>query len=182
MEDRNKSNAGMGLGIAGLVLGILSVPFGIMGCTFATGMVLGILGITLSSVGLSQARKANSQTGLIIAALVISIVGTSFAFIRMTTTVTKSKEGFEILRHKFKNFEEHSDDFEEAFKEGYESEINEDMEETLEDLEEDIDIEINIDEALEGLTDEEKARRLGKAAGKALKGFSEGLKDTTESK
>ena len=73
MNETKNPSAGMGLGIAGLVLGIISIPFGIMGCTFILALVMGILGITLSAVGYSQARQANAQTGLIIAALIISI-------------------------------------------------------------------------------------------------------------
>ena len=100
MDKINNSNAGMGLGIAGLVLGILSVPLGIMPCTFATGLVFGILGITMSALGLSQARKAKAQTGLIIAALIVSIIGTGFAFVKLTSSVSKLKNFTERVKYK----------------------------------------------------------------------------------
>jgi hypothetical protein len=189
MDNKTNTNAGMGLGIAGLVLGILSVPLGVMKCTFATGLVFGILGITLSAVGLSQARKANAPTGMIIAALIVSIIGTSFAFIKLTSSATKFKIVTDNWRDNIEIIDEHSDEFEEgfeeAFGEGFESEFGEDMEETLQDLEDDMNdeldqIEEDIDAAFNNLNDDEKARKLGKAAGKAMKEFVRELKDTTK--
>lgn len=188
MEEKTNSNAGMGLGIAGLVLGILSVPLGIMTCTFAAGLIFGILGITLSAVGLSQARKAKDQTGLIIAALIVSIIGTSFALIKLTSSVTRLKSLTDGIKYKIDFFEEHSTGFEEgfedAFEEGFEGDFD-NMEETLEELEDELNQEFeNLDEdiekAFEDLDDDEKARKLGKAAGVALKEFVNELKDTTD--
>jgi len=74
-----KSNAGQGLGTAGLILGILAIPLGIIPCTFWLGIVLGISGIVLSLVALKQANQWNAPKTLIIAALTCSIVGFSFA-------------------------------------------------------------------------------------------------------
>ncbi|MGD2035833.1 MAG: DUF4190 domain-containing protein, partial [Bacteroidales bacterium] len=175
MNNTSNSNAGMGLGIAGLVLGILSVPLGLMKCTFATGLVFGILGITLSAIGLSQARKANSPTGMIIAALIVSIIGTCFAFIKLTTSIAK----FNVVTDKWRDHIEIIDEQSDEFEEGFDEEFDDDMEETLEELEEDLDveteesihIEIDLDETMKGLSDEEKARKLGKATGKAVKEF-----------
>jgi len=183
MDNTTNSNAGMGLGIAGLVLGILSIPMGIMKCTFATGLVFGILGITLSAVGLSQAKKANAQTGMIIAALIVSIIGTSFAFIKLTSSVTKLK----ILSDGWKENIEIIDEQSNEFEEGFEEEFEENMEETLEDLENDLNEELEsldqeIEINLEGMSDEEKARKLGKATGKAFRVFVDELKDTTDLK
>ena len=189
MDNNTNTNAGMGLGIAGLVLGILSVPLGIMKCTFATGLVFGILGITLSAVGLTQARKANAPTGMIIAALIVSIIGTSFAFIKLTSSAAKFKIVTDGWRDKIEIMDEHSEDFEEgfeeAFGEGFENEFGEDMEETLEGLENELNEELNnlddeIEKALKDLDDDEKARKLGKATGKAVKEFVNELKDTTD--
>jgi len=74
-----KSTAGQGLGIAGLVLGILAIPLGIIPCTFIIGILFGIVGIILSLVALSQANRGAGAKGLIITALVCSIVGVTFA-------------------------------------------------------------------------------------------------------
>lgn len=74
-----KSTAGQGLGIAGLVLGILAIPMGIIPCTFYIGIVFGLTGLILSLVALSQAKRGYGPKGLIIAALVCSALGLSFA-------------------------------------------------------------------------------------------------------
>jgi hypothetical protein len=78
MEEQ-RSNAGQGLGIAGLVLGILAIPMGIIPCTFFIGILFGVIGIVLSIVALSQANRAYGPKTLIIAALVCSIIGLTFA-------------------------------------------------------------------------------------------------------
>jgi len=74
-----KSTAGQGLGIAGLILGILAIPMGIIPCTFYIGILFGIIGIVLSLVALSQANRGYGPKALIIAALICSLVGLSFA-------------------------------------------------------------------------------------------------------
>lgn len=74
-----KSTAGQGLGVAGLVMGILAIPLGIFPCTFFIGILFGIIGIILSLVALSQANRGAGPKSLIIAALVCSIVGLTFA-------------------------------------------------------------------------------------------------------
>ena len=70
-----KSNAGQGLGIAGLVIGILAIPMGIIPCTFYLGILFGIVGIVLSLVALTQANRGGGPKTLIIAAMICSIVG-----------------------------------------------------------------------------------------------------------
>jgi len=74
-----KSNAGQGLGIAGLVLGILAIPLGIIPCTFFLGVLFGLSGIVLSIIALVQASRLNGPKAIIIIALVCSILGFSFA-------------------------------------------------------------------------------------------------------
>ena len=78
MEEK-KSNAGQGLGIAGLVLGIIALIISFIPCIGLYALVPGIIAIVLSAVALSQAKSANAAKGLIIAALVISIIGTAIA-------------------------------------------------------------------------------------------------------
>ena len=140
MNNSKNPSAGLGLGIAGLVLGIISIPFGIMGCTFLLALVLGILGITLSAIGYSQAKQANASTGLIVAALIISILGTSFALIRLTHSASRSMDMFDKWKIKLEEFEDNSDEynnsfnnnFEEGFKEEYNINIDTDDFEKLE--------------------------------------------------
>jgi hypothetical protein len=182
------SSAGMGLGIAGLILGILSIPFGILGCTFIMALIFGILGITLSSVAFSQAKQANAPSGLIVAALIISILGTSFALLRITTSPKHKADIIYHWKDKLEEFEENSDEielnFEKAFREGFEDAIDEEgesMEDELESLEEELeglgdDIEISLDD----LNDKEKAQKLGRATGKAVKGFVDEMNDTAD--
>ena len=74
-----KSNAGQGLGTAGLILGILAIPLGIIPCTFYLGIFFGLAGIVLSLVALKQANQWNAPKALIVAALTCSILGFSFA-------------------------------------------------------------------------------------------------------
>jgi len=78
MEEQ-RSNAGQGLGIAGLVLGIMAIPMGIIPCTFYLGILFGIIGLVLSIVALTQAQRGYGPKGLIIAAMICSVVGFSFA-------------------------------------------------------------------------------------------------------
>ena len=78
MQEQN-TNAGQGLGIAGLVLGVMAIPLGLIPCTFFIALVFGAVGIVLSAIALSQANRGKGPRGLIIAALVCSIMGFSFA-------------------------------------------------------------------------------------------------------
>jgi hypothetical protein len=80
MEEK-KSNAGLGLGIAGLVLGIIALIISFIPCLGVYAVIPGVIAIVLSVFAFMQAKKANASKGLIIAALVISIVGTTIAVI-----------------------------------------------------------------------------------------------------
>jgi hypothetical protein len=79
MQEQN-TNAGQGLGIAGLVLGVMAIPLGLIPCTFFIALVFGAVGIVLSAIALSQANRGKGPRGLIIVALACSIMGFSFAF------------------------------------------------------------------------------------------------------
>ena len=182
--EQEKTSAGQGLGIAGLVLGIMAIPLGIFPCTFFLGLVFGITGIVFGAVAYTQAKKANGPEGLAIGALSVSIVGTCFALLWTVAVISKQNFGLfnleKNLRHIDKSVK-HTEDLEKAFES-----FGDEMEDVLKDLEEndsiDTNIEIDLDESLKGLTDEEKAQKLGKAAGKAVKEFVKELKDTTKAK
>ncbi len=180
--DQEKTTAGQGLGIAGLIFGILAIPLGIIPCTFIFGLVFGIIGIVFAAVGYTQAKKANGPEGLAIGALSVSIVGTCFAL--FWTLAIVSKQNFRWLNlqqnlHHIDKSVKHTEDLEKAFEN-----FGDEMEDVLKDLEEkdsiDSTLTIDLDESLKGLTDEEKARKLGKAAGKAVKEFVKEIQDTTK--
>jgi hypothetical protein len=94
MEEQ-RSNAGQGLGIAGLVLGITAIPLGITPCTFYLGILFGIVGIVLSVVALSQANRGYGPKTLIISALICSIVGLTFASV---WTFVFSRNGARVVK------------------------------------------------------------------------------------
>lgn len=129
--EENKTNVGQGLGIAGLVLGIVAILICFIPCIGILAIVPGLVGVTLSAIAYNQAVKGNGARGIIIAALVISILGSSIALLQGL--------GFSYLKNrpdKFWNKIEHQieeetgktmdENFEEAGKE---------MEKVLEQLE-----------------------------------------------
>jgi len=81
MVEQSRTNAGQGLGIAGLVLGILSIPLAIMGCTMFVALLFGGVGIVFSAISISQAKQSNGAKGLPTSGLVVSIIGTSIALL-----------------------------------------------------------------------------------------------------
>lgn len=140
--EETKTNAGQGLGIAGLILGIIAIPLAILGCTSVLGLVLGVAGVILGAVGLSQATKSNGTKGLPTAGLVVSILGTAIAlmwilfFARIAHEGGKwwSHEGMRIMEEINNDF---GDDIEESFEDIGEEldDLGEELEEKLEDLE-----------------------------------------------
>jgi Domain of unknown function (DUF4190) len=67
-----QSTPGSGLGVAGFVTGLLGLLlFWIPGF----GLLLGIVGIVLSAVGMSQIRRARGNAGLAVAGLVCGALG-----------------------------------------------------------------------------------------------------------
>ncbi len=123
--DEPKSTAGQGLGIAGLVLGILAIPLGIIPCTFYLGILFGIIGIVLSLVALSQANRGAGPKGLIVAALVCSIVGFT---ISSFWGFAISRGGAKVIKELIREGEFNSDRWEE---------IGRDIEGTFDDFESD---------------------------------------------
>ncbi len=87
MEEQQKvvnnarTNAGQGFGIAGLVVGLLALILAFIPCVGVVAIGPGAIAIVLSVVGLIQANQGNGAKGLIIAALVVSILATSIAAI-----------------------------------------------------------------------------------------------------
>jgi FtsH-binding integral membrane protein len=70
------------MAIAGLILGILSLIGGSVPIANAFPLwLLGLVGIILSAIARSKAKKENQPTGIATAGLVLSIIGFSFSFI-----------------------------------------------------------------------------------------------------
>ncbi|MCD6566510.1 MAG: hypothetical protein J7K53_11285 [Bacteroidales bacterium] len=184
MEEQ-KTSAGQGLGVAGLVVGILAVILALIPCIGWIAIIPGVIALALSLVAFSQANKGNGSKGVIIGALVISIIATSIGLIQIVFFATVASEGGHIMNKIEKVAKEFGDefegeygkDFEEAIDEAIEDvgksveKVGEDMEETMERLEEDAE-----------LSDEEKAAKMGKAAGKAMKEFMKEISDSTDTK
>ena len=95
MSEESKGSAGQGLGIAGLVLGIVALVISFIPCLGMYAVFPGILAIILSIIGLITASKNQGAKGLNIAALVISILGTSIASYQyyIITTATETLSG-----------------------------------------------------------------------------------------
>ena len=184
MEEQ-KTSAGQGLGVAGLVIGILAAILALIPCIGWIAIIPGVIALALTLVAFSQANKGNGNKGVIIGALVVSIIAISIGLVQIVFFAAVATEGSNVLNKIEKVAKEFEDEFEgeygkdieEAIEDAFEDvgksmeKIGEDLEETMERLEEDSD-----------LTDEEKAAKLGKAAGKAMKEFVKELEDTTDTK
>ena len=180
MEEQ-KTSAGQGLGVAGLVIGILAVILAMIPCVGWIAIIPGVIALALSLVAFSQANKGNGSKGVIIGALVVSIIAISVGLVQIVFFAAIATEGGNIKNKIEKVAKEFGDEFEDEYGKDVEkamgdveesvNEIGEDMEETMEKL-----------EGNDDLTDDEKAAKMGKAAGKAMKEFVKELNDTTDTK
>ncbi len=188
MEEQ-KTTAGQGLGVAGLVVGILAAILALIPCIGWIAIIPGVIALALSLVAFSQANKGNGSKGVIIGALVVSIIAISIGLIQIFLVATIASKGGHIINkiekvaREFEDeFEgEYGKDFEEAMEDVEKSmeKIDDDLEKTMEKLEEDME---EVSDGFEELSDEEKAGQIGKAAGRALKAFLEDMKDTADIK
>lgn len=76
MSENNKSNSSNGLSIAGFIVSIASLFLGLFGIT-------GVVGVTLSAVGRSQAVKEGGKTGLATAGIILGIIGAGYCWIQL---------------------------------------------------------------------------------------------------
>lgn len=151
MEENIRSNAGQGLGIAGLVLGIIALIISFIPCLGMWALIPGIIAIVFSAIGYSQANKANAPKGILIAALILSIMGTSIAAWQMY-----------MLRNAPAQIEKFGKEIQKAIDEELDDEDMKDLEKAMEELEGQI----------EEVTDD-SMQEAAKAASEALKEFSE---------
>lgn len=137
--EENRTNVGQGLGIAGLVFGIIATLICFIPCVGLLAIVPGIIGITFSAIAYNQASKGNGAKGIIIAALVVSILGSSVALLQgLGFSYLKNRQP-DIFDRVEKNIEENTDNIDETFEEA-----GDEMEQVLEQLE-NVDDSINID-------------------------------------
>ncbi|HBF87548.1 MAG TPA: hypothetical protein DDX39_02810 [Bacteroidales bacterium] len=137
-EQNEQSKAGMGLGIAGFVLGIISLIISFIPCLGMYAVYPGIIAVILSAIALSQATKANAARGLIIAALIISIVGASIAAYQMYFWSNAASEMVDQLE----NIDDFGADFEKALND---ANLEEDLQALENELNESLDsVEITI--------------------------------------
>ncbi len=158
MEENKTSNAGQGLGIAGLVLGIIALIISFIPCLGMWAIIPGIIAIVFSAIAFSQANKANASKGLVIAALIISITGTAIAGWQMY-----------MLRNAPSQIEKLGKELQKVIEEELDDDNLKDLEEALEELEGEI----------EEIT-EESIEEAAKAASEALKEFSEEVEKISE--
>lgn len=104
-EQVQTSKAGKGLGIAGLVLGILGLVLCWIPIIGVLGLVLAVVGMILSIVGMIQANKNNGSKGVIIAALVLSVVATGIGSWVQWKTYKAAKRAASMMQDGMKDFE-----------------------------------------------------------------------------
>lgn len=115
MEDQvQKTKAGQGLGIAGFILGAVALIVCWIPCLGTWAIFPGSVGLILSAIALSQASRGNGQKGLIIAALIVSIVGTAVAVFQYYAIRKAAKE----MENNILDF---SNEWNEAMDESYDS-------------------------------------------------------------
>ncbi len=129
-EQTQNTKAGQGLGIAGFVLGLTALIISWIPCLGTWAFLPGVIAIILSAIALSQANKGNGAKGLIIAALIISIIGTGVAgyqwYYWNYVFTNQIEEGLD----------EWADEFENAMEEMDEEGIFDDLEKSMQELEE----------------------------------------------
>lgn len=185
MEEQ-KTSAGQGLGVAGLVIGILAVILALIPCVGWIAIIPGAIAVALSLVAFSQANKGNGSKGVIIGALVVSIIATCIAIVQIVFFATVATEGGRIKNKIEKVTKEFEDEFEGEYGKDIKKALDDidesvdkatdDLEKTMEELEEDK------EDSTKELSDEEKAGKMGKAAGKAVKEFVKEMEDTADTK
>ncbi len=83
MSEENSGNSlAQGLGIAGLVTGIIALIVSFIPCFGIYAFWIGILGALLAGGAIYIASKENLSKGLAIAALVVSILAMTIAFMQ----------------------------------------------------------------------------------------------------
>lgn len=97
MEANNASTPsgnGRGLGIAGMILGIVAIVVSFIPCFGWWAMVLAVVGLVLSAISMSHAKKAGASRGMAIAGLICSII----AIIIVIVWITLFAKGIDMAK------------------------------------------------------------------------------------
>ncbi len=89
---------GKGLGIAGMVLGICSIVFS---CLWYFGLPCAIVGLVLSAVGYSKAKKVNMKNSMALAGIVLSAISLALDILVATVFASIFSEAFNSLFEEF---------------------------------------------------------------------------------
>lgn len=122
-----KTNAGQGLGIAGLVLGILSFPLAFIPCVNIFAALVAVVGIVLSAIGLKQANKQNGAKGLNLAGLILSSLAMLVIVLWSLVFANIFSENGRVRR-----------EFRKAFKEEIYKGVEKDVDEATKDIDNDL--------------------------------------------
>jgi hypothetical protein len=76
-----------GVGIAGFVTGLLGA---LLSWFPLAGIILGILGIVLGGVGVSQGRRAGAKTGLAVAGVVLGVIAVVISVVLVVWVVSET--------------------------------------------------------------------------------------------
>lgn len=93
-----------GLAITGLVIGILALIVSFVPCFGVYAIIIGVIGLIVSIIALILASKNNYPKGLIIAALLTSLLGCSIAYwqkVRMENAIEDLTKGIENSTNEF---------------------------------------------------------------------------------
>ncbi|CAM1346784.1 SH3 domain-containing protein [Tenacibaculum insulae] len=94
-----------GLAITGLVIGILALIVSFVPCFGIFAIIIGIIGLIFSTIALILASKNNYSKGLIIAALLTSLIGCSIAYwqkVKMENAIENLTKDLEEETNQFK--------------------------------------------------------------------------------
>lgn len=131
-KEVQNSKAGQGLGIAGFVLGLTALIISWIPCLGMWALLPGIIGVVLSVIALVQANKGGGTKGLIIAALIVSILGSIVAGVQIYIIKSAVNDGFGQFEEGMQDW---ADEMEEATNDGG---IFDDLESSLQDLSEEM--------------------------------------------
>ncbi|MCE3258759.1 MAG: hypothetical protein K0S12_400 [Bacteroidetes bacterium] len=103
MEQNNTTtpangNAGKGLGIAGMILGIVAIIVSFVPCFGWWAVVLAVVGLVLSVVSMSQAKKAGASKGMAIAGMICSILAIIIGSIWIFIIAKATTEGADMFK------------------------------------------------------------------------------------
>ncbi len=109
-------NPAKGMSVAGMILGLVALVFSLVPCFWLPHLVwipllLGIVGLVLSAISRSKAKKASAKTGMSTAGLVMSILGIVIVPIIYITVIAAAASIVDELGDQMENNQELQDAF-----------------------------------------------------------------------